>query len=410
MMEEKLKEFDLFLLDYKEGSISDENLAKLQNMLKENENLREHFVKQQALDAMLSVEEEFSLPQEIYERPAEPVKGSFNFVYAIAALLAIAFIISFLAIPEKTVDAPSIALSYESGDNVEVIRGKNTFKLVDLDGIQSGDKIITKGQKASLSYMNEETTIVVTENSEVIFEIVDGAKVIRLNAGDIICDVDKQPPGKPMTILTPHAEATVLGTQFLLSAGEDASKLHVTEGAVNFRDKKTNKIFEAKAGWTARISKKADIKSYQHTVNSELIKIFNFTLINADTNKPFPQYDPIPNDSVISISELGTNKINILTNISLKPRYVGGVRFYMDSKSPDGKKLKVYDPRGRQRNRCQESIFPFMFGGDTDDEPVRARPWTVVPGTYKLKAVPFGDTESNGVSGKPAYINFTIIK
>lgn len=409
-MDEQLKKFDLLLLEYKEGGISDEDLAELQTMLKENETLREHFVRAQALDAMLSIEEEFALPEEIYSKPQVPLKGNFSLLYKIAALLIISFSLAVVFFPGSQDENKIIAELDEAGEGVKFIRDGKTLKAADVNGLQDGDTIITEAVGASISYINEETTVFLKENSEVVFKLNKGAKVILLNKGDIICDVDKQPPGKPMTVLTPHAEATVLGTQFLLSAGKESSKLHVNEGAVNFRDKQTNETFEAKAGWTTRISQVSGNKSFRYTVDKNLIYIKGFTLLNADTSQPFPQFDPIPDGAVISLSELGTANLNILANVELKPRYVGAVRFIMDSRTASGKKIKIFDPRGRQRNNCVEGIFPFMFGGDTDDEPVKCRIWKAVPGIYKLSAVPFGEKEKKGASGNPSYLNFTIVE
>ena len=372
-MEEKLKKFDLLLLEYKEDRITDEDFIVLQNMLKEDESLREHFVRAQALDAMLSVEEEFALPEEIYIKPKGSPKGDFSIIIKIAALLLISGVIVGSFLYQKSSKSTVIANMGEVGEGVLVIRDGLSIKLSEFEDVEAGDKIITGSKGALLSYLNERTTIFLKENSEVVFKIVKGAKVILLNKGDIICDVDKQPPGKPMKVLTPHAEATVLGTQFLLTATEDNSRLHVTEGSVNFRDKKSNETFEAKAGWTARISKKSDIKSFKHTLDKKLITIKNFTLINADTNEPFSQFDPIPDNALINLSELGTSNINLLANVELEPIYVGAVRFIMKAHSPEGKNIIIYDPRGKQRNNCVEGIFPFMFGGDTDDEPVTAR-------------------------------------
>ena len=410
-MEDKLKKFDLLLLEYKEGSISDQDLKLLQGMLKEDEELRQQYVQAQALDAMLSIEEELSLPEVIYTKPEKVQSKSFGIVFRIAALLVISFSLAALfLISNKSADSEIIANMGEFGDGVRVIRDGQPIKLEELEGVREGDTILTGKKGASLSYLNEETTIFLKENSEVTFKLHKGAKLILLNRGDIICDVDKQPPGKPMKIITPHAEATVLGTQFLLTADNDSSKLHVNEGAVNFRDKKTNKTFEAKAGWTSRISKKNGIKSFRHTLDKSLIAIKGFTLMNADTNEPFEQFDPIPQNAVIKLSELGTSHLNMLANVELNPRYVGAVRFKMDAVDEDGRKIKIYDPRGRQRNNCVENIFPFMFGGDTDDEPARGRIWKAVPGTYKLKAIPFGEKEEKGACGEASYLNFTIVE
>ena len=408
-MDQTIKEFDLLLLDYKEGRISDDDLTKLQNMLKADESLRQHYIREQSLDAMLSIEEEMALPKEILVEKTDPVKGNFSIVYALAALLLISFSVG--AFMYLRVETPSIIANVEeAGEGVQIIRSGKQLNIDEVEGVMAGDKILTFKFGASLRYVSEGTTILLRENSEAVFGVKGGAKVIYLEAGDIICDVDKQPIGKPMKIFTPHAEATVLGTQFLLTAGKENSRLHVNEGSVNFKEKGTNKSFETKAGWSTRISKKSGIKSFKHTLDRSLISIKSFTLINTDTNEPFAQFDPIPQDAIIKLSDLGTRNINILANVDLKPRYVAGVRFIMDAVDSDGKEIGVYDPKGRRRNECSEGIFPFMFVGDTDDEPVRARAWESVPGTYNLEAIPVGDKDEMGAIGDSSFLKFQIIK
>ena len=58
-------------------------------------------------------------------------------------------------------------------------------------------------------------------------------KFIHLRRGDLSADVTAQPPGKPMRLVTPSAEAEVLGTQFNVSAGVESTRLSVNEGLVS---------------------------------------------------------------------------------------------------------------------------------------------------------------------------------
>ena len=60
----------------------------------------------------------------------------------------------------------------------------------------------------------------------------DGGKMIRLREGDLSLDVSPQPEGKPMRVITPSAEAVVLGTQFNVSASSSWTSLTVNEGKV----------------------------------------------------------------------------------------------------------------------------------------------------------------------------------
>ncbi|MFP6881231.1 MAG: FecR family protein [Roseibacillus sp.] len=57
-------------------------------------------------------------------------------------------------------------------------------------------------------------------------------KFIRLLRGDLSVDVSPQPAGKPLRLVTPTAEAEVLGTQFNVTAGSSSTRLTVNRGLV----------------------------------------------------------------------------------------------------------------------------------------------------------------------------------
>ena len=141
-MDQKLKDFDLLLLDYKEGTISDADLQKLQKMLKENEVLRGHYIREQALDAMLNIEEEISLPKEITSESKKPVEGNFSVLYTVAAALIIALGVAAL-LPKDSQSNPVILNLEEVGDELQIIREGKKLVLDDIEGIIVGDKIIT---------------------------------------------------------------------------------------------------------------------------------------------------------------------------------------------------------------------------------------------------------------------------
>jgi len=65
--------------------------------------------------------------------------------------------------------------------------------------------------------------------------IEESAKRIQLSQGTLTCDVAHQPAGKALVILTPHAEATVVGTRFTLAVSTSGTRLAVTEGRVRLR-------------------------------------------------------------------------------------------------------------------------------------------------------------------------------
>lgn len=59
-------------------------------------------------------------------------------------------------------------------------------------------------------------------------------KRIHLERGLLIVDANPQPESRPMVLTTPHAVATVLGTQFALRVNRARTQLRVREGSVQF--------------------------------------------------------------------------------------------------------------------------------------------------------------------------------
>ena len=57
-------------------------------------------------------------------------------------------------------------------------------------------------------------------------------KLIHLRRGDLSVEVSPQPAGKPLRLVTPTAEAEVLGTQFNVTAGSASTRLTVNRGLV----------------------------------------------------------------------------------------------------------------------------------------------------------------------------------
>jgi hypothetical protein len=76
------------------------------------------------------------------------------------------------------------------------------------------------------------TTVVVSGRSAITISQQQGRKILRLREGAISVDATEQPAGAPMVLMTPSAEARVLGTQFNVSADAFATRVTVNEGLV----------------------------------------------------------------------------------------------------------------------------------------------------------------------------------
>jgi hypothetical protein len=105
------------------------------------------------------------------------------------------------------------------------------------EGVANGETlsagtIETVGETATaLLRFADGTLISLTGESDLSFS-EDGQKQLVLRKGSLSAQVKPQPTGRPMLVRTPTAEATVLGTTFVLSTRPDDTLLKVDEGVV----------------------------------------------------------------------------------------------------------------------------------------------------------------------------------
>ncbi|MHC4504193.1 MAG: hypothetical protein ACYTFI_12875 [Planctomycetota bacterium] len=113
----------------------------------------------------------------------------------------------------------------------------------------------------------------------------------------------------------------------------------------------------------------------------------SFTLMNADTDRPIADFDPIPDGATLDLAKLPTRKLNIRADTD--PAKVGSVAFRLNGKE----KLK-------------EDIGPYALAGDIDGD---YRPWTPRQRTHTLTATPYPAARARGKAGKECTITFTVI-
>lgn len=102
-------------------------------------------------------------------------------------------------------------------------------------GVAAGETLST-GRDGYLSIRYPDGSRVELAGDTTLNKVADGpaGKAAQLDAGMIFVDAVKQPAGRPMVISTVQADATVLGTQFVLSASAGLTRLDVREGRVKF--------------------------------------------------------------------------------------------------------------------------------------------------------------------------------
>jgi PKD repeat protein len=163
------------------------------------------------------------------------------------------------------------------------------------------------------------------------------------------------------------------------TSGTGASVSHAYTTAGTFTAKVT--ITDGKGGSVA--------SQLTVTVNTSTAPyIVSFTLMNADTDQPIPQHDPLLNGATIDLAALPTQRLNVRANVS--PATVGSVRFSYDAIA----------------NYRTESVTPYALAGDTNGNYYA---WTPSTTTHTLTATPYSGGGISGTAGTALTIRFNVV-
>ena len=91
-------------------------------------------------------------------------------------------------------------------------------------------------ERAAITYVDDSTVLIVDQPSRFMLDEENG-KRIYLAGGVVRVTSDRQPKDSPLQVITDHAEVTVLGTQFTVSKGLDATRCMVDHGRVRVTDR-----------------------------------------------------------------------------------------------------------------------------------------------------------------------------
>lgn len=122
--------------------------------------------------------------------------------------------------------------------------------------VNSGDLIQTSGSgRATVAYLSEPTRIEMQAGTRLRLEQTNSMKRLELTQGTITAVVAPQPRGRPMLVVTPHAEAIVMGTEFFLAVTAASSRLEVLDGALQFVNREDGKSVMVAGGYFAIAAK-----------------------------------------------------------------------------------------------------------------------------------------------------------
>ena len=123
------------------------------------------------------------------------------------------------------------------------------------------------------------------------------------------------------------------------------------------------------------------------TDDTQELAVISFTLINADTDEPIEEFDPLIDGALIDLATLPTRNINIRANT--QPETVGSVSF---------------GPSRETVTRIEDTA-PYSLAGDDEGDYL---PWDTLPGRYALEAVAYSEQGAQGEAGGSVLITFTI--
>lgn len=114
--------------------------------------------------------------------------------------------------------------------------------------VSTGETIIAAAGSTIVWKYKDGTTVRLLGDSETRIQVDSStlAKQIKLERGELVASVAKQTRG-PMVFSTPHATATVRGTELRLVVAEANTQLDVTEGMVDFQRNGGSQVLQVAA-------------------------------------------------------------------------------------------------------------------------------------------------------------------
>lgn len=138
----------------------------------------------------------------------------------------------------------TVAVLKRAGGTVSVRRGGENVPAREGQELHAGQGLEVGGVpgEAVVEYADGTRLVLGPDTIVQKLDLGEGAgKSLWLEKGTLTAEVVRQPQGRPMVLFTPQAEATVLGTTLILSAGARSTRLEVTEGKVRLTRSKDKK-------------------------------------------------------------------------------------------------------------------------------------------------------------------------
>jgi hypothetical protein len=150
-----------------------------------------------------------------------------------------------------------------TGDGGQMVNSLNAGDLIKGGTLET----LAANSWAEIEFLDGSTIWV---SGAALLTLSDGeqGKFIHLRRGDLSADVAAQPAGKPLRLMTPSAEAEVLGTQFNVTAGPESTRVSVNEGLVSVERLADGSVQKVPANHlvVAALERESEFKAIPHGV------------------------------------------------------------------------------------------------------------------------------------------------
>lgn len=220
---------DLLIQRYLDGSLSREDLAVLNQRLRDDADLRQYLrdISEQvaAFGDIARQHRETVAPVRAAKRPDRSVWFTTLALAASIAVLASSAWLFFASKPEAVLTLVESTGTVAWSDGTIIASGES---------LPAGTLETVGDASSALLRFDDGSLITLHGDAELSFAS-DHQKVLSLTRGTLSAEVQPQPAGRPMLIRTPSAVAEVVGTAFDLSTRSEDTLLKVDEGLVKLK-------------------------------------------------------------------------------------------------------------------------------------------------------------------------------
>lgn len=368
---------------YCERTLSDAERAEFERLMADA-GMRRRFVELASLDTLITEESRIAQHTPASVRTRRVQRGAvvtpLRFASAAAAVFALA-VLAWLAFraPAKPV---VVAVVTRMTGEPAIQRGAQRISARAGLELMNGDIVLTRSAELlTCQFAADVTQVDVLEESVLTLALSPEAKRLVLDSGALSANVSPQPEHSPVVIKTPDAEARIVGTKFTVTVAQQQTTLAVNEGHVRMKRLKDSAEVDVKTGSFA-----VSGNSTAPLTAVAIPAVTGFSLIDADTGKPLPAFNPIPPGIDIAVMNLPTLHLAVAPNIS---GTVGSVRYELE-----GKTVVLSTPPFWGSAEHVRKVLKL-------DSKLNAR--------YSLKATPYSGPNGSGAAGATYTLNGNIV-